>query len=63
MIRLYCKTCGLFAELDDYKSRKRTVMSAATGNGGVVCRCGCVTAYLISEGDAPPGPYSPHEDE
>lgn len=52
MIRLYCRTCGLFAELDDYKSKKRTSLNMASAPGwssGVVCPCGAVKALFRSE--------------
>ena len=52
MMRLFCKTCGLFAEVDDYKSKRRTSVNAANAPGwssGLVCPCGHVAALFKSE--------------
>lgn len=52
MMRLICKDCGMFAEVDDYKSKKRTCANMAKAPGwssGLRCPCGAVTAIFRSE--------------
>ena len=49
MIRLECAHCGMFAELNDYKSRQRTALSGGWVKRFARCRCGNVLATEINE--------------